>query len=82
MKIKYHEMFHSGRRIVVSNAAGGIITSSNDITKFLQLHLNLGKVDGKQVIPEVIVTLTKIQDVIQYVTAFECFIVGGNKMDT
>jgi CubicO group peptidase (beta-lactamase class C family) len=34
-------------------AAGGIITNADDMAKYLQFHLNLGRSGDSQVIPEV-----------------------------
>lgn len=33
--------------------AGGILSSANDMAKYMNFHLNLGRVNTTQVIPEV-----------------------------
>ncbi|OXA47580.1 uncharacterized protein LOC110855704 [Folsomia candida] len=37
--------------VVLVNAAGGILSSANDMMKYMQFHLNLGKVGDSQIIP-------------------------------
>ncbi|ODM96889.1 hypothetical protein Ocin01_09789 [Orchesella cincta] len=39
-------------RIAVAPGAGAILASMKDMLKFLELHADKGKVDGKQIIPE------------------------------
>jgi len=41
------------RRIHVGIPAGGIITTAEDMAKYLSFQLNLGKVGDTQVVPEV-----------------------------
>ncbi|CAL8128956.1 unnamed protein product [Orchesella dallaii] len=40
-------------------AAGGLFTTPNDMARYLRLHLNLGKIDGKQIIPEEVMLWTR-----------------------
>lgn len=37
----------------MSNAAGGLYSTPNDMVKYMNFHLNKGKVGGQQVVPEV-----------------------------
>ncbi|OXA40765.1 hypothetical protein Fcan01_24476 [Folsomia candida] len=38
--------------VVIVNAAGGILSSPLDMIKYMQFHLNLGKVGDQQIVPE------------------------------
>ncbi|ODN01571.1 Protein flp [Orchesella cincta] len=40
------------KRLEVTNAAGGLFSTPNDMARYLRFHLNLGSIDGNQVIPE------------------------------
>ncbi|CAG7717537.1 unnamed protein product, partial [Allacma fusca] len=39
-------------RAQVAGAAGYVISSMTDMSKYARFHLNLGKVDGRQIVPE------------------------------
>lgn len=39
--------------MVTGNAAGGLLLSSNEVERYLRLYINLGNIDGKQLVPEV-----------------------------
>ncbi|CAL8138663.1 unnamed protein product [Orchesella dallaii] len=40
------------KRITTSNAAGGLFATANDMGRYMRFLLNLGNIDGKQVVPE------------------------------
>lgn len=49
----YPYLNNFSRRIVVSLPAGGMWSTPNDMAEYMKFHLNKGKVNGKQLIPEV-----------------------------
>jgi len=44
------------RRLYWDSPAGGILSTASDMAKYIQFHMNGGRVDGVQVIPEVMKT--------------------------
>lgn len=40
-------------RATTLTAAGGLLSSANDMEKYLRLHMNFGNLDGKQIVAEV-----------------------------
>lgn len=48
---------YSFSRVFVGAPSGGIITTSNDMAKYIDFHLNNGKVGDKQIISEVCYTI-------------------------
>ena len=46
-------------------AAGGHLSSANDLARYLQAHLNHGRIEGKQLLPAAVVDATHAQQVPQ-----------------
>ncbi|CAL8109666.1 unnamed protein product [Orchesella dallaii] len=40
------------KRVTTSNAAGGLYATANDMARYMRFLLNLGNIDGQQVVPE------------------------------
>jgi hypothetical protein len=57
-------------RVFFAGGAGGIISTAEDMSKYLRFHLNKGKVGGKQVVPEEVLKrvyrASHILELIQY----------------
>lgn len=43
------------RKVHMSLGAGGILSTSNDMAKYMDFHLNLGRVGDRQVVPRVFI---------------------------
>ncbi|XP_021963681.1 uncharacterized protein LOC110859117 isoform X2 [Folsomia candida] len=50
--IRYNPELLKG--VVIVNAAGGILSSAQDMMKYMQFQLNLGNVGGQQIVPEAV----------------------------
>ncbi|CAL8109663.1 unnamed protein product [Orchesella dallaii] len=44
------------KRVTTSNAAGGLYATANDMARYMRFLLNLGNIDGQQVVPETVST--------------------------
>jgi len=51
---------HHLRKFSAVGGAGGVLTTANDISNYIKLHLNKGKVNGKQVVREVSLAISSI----------------------
>lgn len=47
------------RKLHVALGAGGILSTANDMTKYMDFHLNLGRIGDKQIVPTVMMIPTR-----------------------
>lgn len=59
------ERVYYGKRDENMQAAGGHLSSANDLARYLEAHLNQGRVNGRQVLPAAPIEETHRQQVVQ-----------------